>query len=134
VTRRNLTEWAPVQHYEPTLDGGEDTNGPGNVVPAYMLAVPRTDLGKRLCGAEDTGDDGFLGMVIGHQPYPRKKDKGKMAMNVVLEAARSSSNACHKPAIRTRQRKEVNPSRWDVKRGDSQPRTCEEYTTNTCWN
>jgi hypothetical protein len=63
--------------------------------------MPDAVLGKRPRGAEDACDDGGLGADDGHQQRPRKRGKGKMAVNGVLEAAGPTSRARHKPATRT---------------------------------
>jgi hypothetical protein len=57
---------------------------------------------KRPRGDEDTYDDMGLGGNDDHRRRPRKKGKGKMAVNGVLEAAGNTSRAHHKPAARTR--------------------------------
>ena len=95
-------EWAHPEFYGPTF-GAAMTAAPvpGTSSTVHVEAMPEAVLGKRPRGAEDACDDGVLGADDGHQQRPRKRSKGKMTMDRVLEAAGPTSRARHKPATRT---------------------------------
>jgi hypothetical protein len=85
---RYPAEWASPQLCGPTFD-------------AATTAVPEMALGKRCRRTEDTHEDVGQGYDDGHQAHPCKKGRGNTAGNGVLEAAGTTSKACHKLATRT---------------------------------
>ena len=99
-TNTSYHGWGPAELSAPSLDVADSGGNQTTSRATYMLALPRTNLRKRPRGA-DEASGGAVEADNGQGRRRRKKAKGRMAANGVLEAARHTRKARRKLVTRT---------------------------------